>query len=264
MREVLKVISNKLFHSFNLTDLRKLDLMLKLLLLTFLTLATTSNIVFSDIFQIGPINERMLKDDILFIEIRPVVENLWVNYSSSNSRGIEIHLYSNRTHGIHYFSEVYIIPRSEGTYDVTVEFSSESPWSCEIGVYTNNYTFYGKYPIVTSLRGPFIQLIPPFGVDSKEDNQTVSYRIHIILSVESYEKKPGLFPSFKFPTPVNAALFTLTSFILAYINAFFILDTYFKSKVEEASRFRLALTCLIILVSLFILYQLRFLMAGEL
>ena len=263
MREVLKVISNKLFHSFNLTDLRKLDLMLKLLLSIFLTLAVTSNIVFSDIFQIGPISERMLKDDILSIEIRPVVENLRVNYSSSNSRGIEIHLYSNRTLGIYYFSEVYIIPRSEGTYDITVEFSSKSPWNCEIGVYTNNYTFYGKYPVLTSL-GPFIQLTPPFGVDSKEDNQTVSYRIRIILSVESYEKKPELFPSFKFPTPVNAALFILTSFILAYINAFFILDTYFKSKVEEVSRFRLALICLIILVSLFILYQLRFLMAGEL
>ena len=150
MREVLKVISSKFFHNSNLTDLRKqLDLMLKLLLFIFLTLATTSNIVFSDIFQIGPINERMLKDDILSIEIRPVVENLRVNYSSSNSRGIEIHLYSNRTLGIYYFSEVYIIPRSEGTYDITVEFSSKSPWNCEIGVYTNNYTFYGKYPVLT-------------------------------------------------------------------------------------------------------------------
>lgn len=259
---MLKIISSKFSNNFNLTNLKRLAIIPESLSFILLILAMASNIVVSDAFQIGPIEGKMLKDDILSIQIQPAVEKLWVNYSSPKSGGIEVHLYSNKTLGLSNFSLIYFIPRSEGTYDITIEFNSKSSWNCMVGVYTLNYTFYGKRPVMTSL-GPFVQLIPPFKVNSKNrTDQITSYRIHIVLSVKKYEERSGMFLSFEFPTPVNTAIFMAISFSLAYVNAFLILDTYFRSRTEEVSRMRLALLCLMILASLFVLYYAYFFMKG--
>lgn len=262
MGGMLKLILGRFFHKRPPTNFgRRLAAMLRLLTF-FLMLASSAGTVLSDAFQIGPIYERMLKNDILSIEISPVVGNLWINYSSPGSRGIEVHLYSNRTIGAYNFSAVYVIPKSEGVYEMMIEFNSNFSWNCVVGVYSSNYTFYGKYPMLTS-SGPFIHLLS-FGINSK--NQTdrgFSYKIYIVLNVESFEREISIFPSFRFPAPVNAFIFILTNLFLAYVNVFFILDTYFKSRVSEVSKSRLAIICLMILVSLFISYQIYFLMKGE-
>ncbi len=221
-------------------------------------IVTLLNPALSDAFK-WSMEERMLTDDTLAIEIRPAVENLWVNYSSPKSGGIRVAVFSNETRDIYRFSLVYVMPRTEGTYNIIVKFNSKGAWNCTVGVYTRNSEFYKESPIMTS-SGPFILLSGPFGVTNKS-NQTASYEININLQVENKDSSSWFF--IKFPTPVNMALFAVVSFVIAYFNAFFLLDSYFKSKTEGLSKIRLALLCLMVLASIYVLYQIHVSMVGE-
>lgn len=212
----------------------------------------------SDAFQWN-FEESMLIDDTLAIEIRPAVENLRVNYSSPKSSGIRVALFSNETRDMYRFSLVYIMPRTEGTYNIIIKFNSKGAWNCTIGVYTRNSEFYKKSPIMTS-SGPFIPLSGPFGVTAS-NYQTADHEINIVLQVEGENSSNWFF--IKFPTPVNMALFAIISFAVAYFNVFFLLDAYFKNKVEGLSKIRLALLVLMLLASIYVLYQIHVFMVGE-
>ncbi len=249
-------------HGFPTRDREKwLDLTLKflnLLLLFNFMIATLLNPSLSDTFQ-WSMKERMLIDDTLAIEIRPAVENLRVNYSSPKSGGIWVAIFSNETRDIYRFSLVYVSPRTEGTYSIVIKFNSKDAWNCTVGVYTRKSEFYKKPPIMTS-SGPFILLSGPFGVTAKS-NQTVDYEINLVLQVEGEDSSGWFF--IKFPTPVNMTLFAIISLAVAYFNAFFLLDAYFKNKVEGLSKIRLALLILMLLASIYLLYQIHVFMVGE-
>ncbi|MBS7653994.1 hypothetical protein KEJ43_02845 [Candidatus Bathyarchaeota archaeon] len=256
------MILSKILRSYDFpTREKQLDLTLKflnLLLLSNFMIATLLNPSLSDALQWN-MEESMLIDDTLAIEIRPAVENLWVNYSSPKSSGIRVAVFSNETRDMYRFSLVYVMPRTEGTYNIVVKFNSKGAWNCTVGVYTRKSEFYKKPPIMTS-SGPYIPLSGPFGVTAK-GNQTAGYEINIVLQVEGEDSSGWFF--IKFPTPVNMALFAIISFAVAYFNAFFFLDAYFKNKVEGLSKIRLALLVLMLLASIYFLYQIHVFMVGE-
>ncbi|MEM2341200.1 MAG: hypothetical protein QXX94_00915 [Candidatus Bathyarchaeia archaeon] len=198
---------------------------------------------------------RILVDDTLAILIWPPVENLSVDCIPPRSGGLRV-LFSFKEERLWgNVSLVYVQPRNEGIYNLLVNFRSSVEWSGIIGVYTSDREFYGGAGSVSATpQGYFITLSGPIKMPQGD------WKIIITLNVQGGSS--STFFSLKFPTPVNMALFILFSGILAYFNAFFILDSYFKSKTEGVSKIRLIIVSLLIFVSAFILYQVYNVMVG--
>lgn len=191
---------------------------------------------------------RILVDDTLAILIWPPVENLSVDCIPPRSGGFRVlfSLKEERLEGN--VSLVYMQPRNEGRYDLVVIFRSGVEWNGIIGVYTRDREFYGGIGSVSiTSQGYFITLSGPIKMPQGDWK--------IIITLYAQGGSSSTLFSLKFPTPVNMALFILFSGILAYFNAFFILDSYFKSKTEGVSRIRLIMVSLLIFVSALILYQ---------
>lgn len=186
---------------------------------------------------------KMLQNDMLALYIRPNVENLSVE-SESKSLWVTIVVSKQGS------SIIYMRPRSAGMYKLTVTFQVNSTWGYRLGIYTNNINWFGYGPrgnITMGTYGYFIE------VSNQNFSSPGNYAINIL--VDSYEKETSGF-SLRLPESVNAVFFvTLVGFII-YFNIFFIFDTYFKNKREGVTRNRWLLCGLLIIVSVYIIYEL--------
>jgi len=204
---------------------------------------------------------NFLANDTMAIYIRPPVENISVDCNSLKSNSFRVAFFSNETQYGERFSLIYMMPRYEGKYALLVSFSSSKTWNITIGVYTSDSEFYrgaGSVMYTSPTQGYFV-ILHTFKVSPKNDT-TSDYKIKIILQV--YSKNPSIISLFNFPTPINMILFIAASIAVIYFNAFFFIDSYFKSKREGMSKARWALIALLIIISIFILYQVYNLVSG--
>lgn len=206
-------------------------------------------------------NVEVLAGDTLAVFIWPPVENLSVDCNPLKSSGFRV-LFSSREvqyGGRQEISVVYMQPRTEGVYNVILSFSSNVKWNGTLGVYTGTVEFYKRVGSVDFTSQGYLITLHTIGM-KPVDNQTSSYKINITLKAYSSTSSNPFF--FKFPTPVNMALFILVILAAVYINAFFILDSFFKSRTEGISKVRWVLVGLLILASIYILYQIYGLFSG--
>lgn len=197
--------------------------------------------------------------DWLTIFILPPVDTLWVKCNASRSSDFRVSFSPKELQYGREISVIYVQLESEGVYSLLVSFHSNNLWNATIGVYTNDRDFYGKTkPASVTSQGYFVELYTVRMMPN--ENKTANYRINMVL-IAQRTAPLGLF-NIKFPTPVNAALFVLLSAFIAYINAFFILDSYFKNRSEGVSKVRWVLIALLILFSTYVLYQFYWMIVG--
>lgn len=206
-------------------------------------------------------NIEILANDTLAVIIWPPVTNLSVDCVSPSSNVFRVAFFSREIDPYkRETSIIYMQPRVRGRYDLLISFNSNTTWHGVIGVYTIDSDFYGRIgsPTVTS-QGYFVVLkeieVP------NENNQTLGYVVRIML--QAYSRGPSSIFFIRFPEPVNMAIFILIGVAVAYLNTFFILDSYFRSKSEGISKIRWIMVGLLVAVSLYILYWLYTVMSGE-
>gem|GEM_PF-2045943 len=260
----------KNFHSkwsnifINLGNFSSASLIILILLSSVASLHSTevSALIYTDenpaAFEIN-LNAVIQVGDWLAIFILPPVEDLWVKCNASRSSDFRISFSPRELQYGREISIIYVQLESEGVYNLLVSFQSSNLWNATIGVYTGDRDFYGKTkPASTTPQGYFIELYSARMMPN--ENKTSNYRLNIVLIAQ--KTSPSSFFNIKFPTPVNAALFALISAFIAYINAFFIIDSYFKNKSEGVSRIRWALIVLLILFSIYVLHQFYWMIVG--
>lgn len=197
--------------------------------------------------------------DWLTIFIVPPVDNLWVKCNASRSSDFRISFSPKEIQYGREVSVIYVQLESEGIYSLSVSFQSNKLWNATIGVYTSDRDFYGKTkPASITSQGYFVELYSVRMIPN--ENKTANYRLNMVLIAQ--KTASSSFFNIKFPTPVNTALFVLVSAFLAYINLFFILDSYFKNKSEGVSKIRWILIALLILFSIYVLYQFYWMIVG--
>lgn len=199
---------------------------------------------FSEIIQVG---------DWIAVFIFPPVEGLWVKCNASKSSDFRVSFSTNDIQAGRRCSIIYMQPKTEGIYNLLLSFYSSNEWNGTVGVYTLDYGFYGKNK-QSSLtpQGYFIELRT---IKMKpNNNQTANYRIIISIIAQNISLSAVRLFNIKFPAPISMVFFALIGASIAYINAFFVIDSYFRSKTEEISKTRWVLIILLIVVSLYVLY----------
>ncbi len=195
---------------------------------------------------------KILAMDTLAIYLSPPVENLSVDCYSAESNNFRVAFFSREFDMGQEFSLIYMMPKSEGIYNLIVSFETMEEWNGTIGVYTDDVEFYQRVGTSTVTSQGYFIVLKRFSV-APEDNQTSEYKFNITLQVYG-RSQSGLF-FFSFPEPIKMALFTVASVAVGYFNAFFLVDLYFKNRTEGVARSRLVLAALLIAASLFILHQ---------
>jgi len=200
---------------------------------------------------------KMLENDILTIYLSPPVENLSARCTPITQNGV--YSLSIATKYLDPYvmrmrrevSAVWIQPTKPGIYNLTIRFFSNHTWEYLLGVYSRNYDFYSDYyGRRIEVNKFFIELQDPLSRNMGE------WTISIMLRVERMAAPSSIFSSIKLPTPVNFAIFMAVLGLMAYVNSFLIIDTYFKSRREIISRSRWILVTLVAFISILIAYQL--------
>ena len=200
---------------------------------------------------------KMLENDILTIYLSPPVENLSARCTPITQNGV--YSLSIATKYLDPYvmrmrrevSAVWIQPTKPGIYNLTIRFFSNQTWEYLLGVYSRNYDFYSDYyGKRVEVNKFFVELQDPLSRNMGE------WTISILLKVERVAAPSSIFSSIKLPTPVNFAIFMAVLGLMAYMNSFLIIDTYFKSRRETISRSRWILVALVAFISILIAYQL--------
>ncbi len=145
-------------------------------------------------------------------------------------------------------SVVQVLLEASGYYNVTVSFQSQTPWGFSMGVFTRNPDWYVNYANITMVQG--VSLVEFMSVTGWDPG---SYELSILIDVRAIEEAGG-FP-FYLPKQFNGLVFAVATALLAYPNSFLFVDTYFKNKREGVSKKRLFGISLILLISIYIIYQ---------
>jgi len=191
----------------------------------------------------------LIEKDVLAIYISPKIENLSVRCQPLRHSGaFDLSISTNYLDlYLGEVSAIWVQPSEPGIYNLTVTFVSNESWEYRLGVYSRNFDFYKEYyGRRISIRNFFIELQPAL------TRHPGNWTINVILEIH------GLSPSFSritLPTPVNSAMLIGIVSLIAYIDSFVFLDTYFKSKREIVSYSRWIIVGIVILVSIFAAYQ---------
>jgi hypothetical protein len=191
----------------------------------------------------------VLKGDILAVYFKPTLPNLEVRCVPVSGQALfDVRFISNYTDAMFgVVTTVLIRPESEATYNISISFVSDDSWNYLIGAYTTNFSFYYEnYGKAVETYGYFVRLRPPY------TRPAGNFTINILLTVQGATPSSGFF--IRLPAPANLALIVAFSSILAYINGFIFLDTYFKHKREIVSSRRWILACAALLISVLIVY----------
>ncbi len=198
---------------------------------------------------------KMLENDILTIYLSPPVENLSARCIPAAQNGVYSLSIATRYLDPYVMrrevSAVWIHPVKPGIYNLTIRFFSNQTWEYILGVYSRNFDFYSDYyGKRIEVNKFFIELQDPLSRNMGE------WTISIMLRVERVSASSSIFSSIKLPSPVNFAIFVAILGLMAYMNSFLIIDTYFKSRREMISRLRWILIALVAFISILIAYQL--------
>jgi len=220
--------------------------------------------LFISIFQVLPIGISMCEEGINVERQKSILieKDVFAIYLSSHVENISVQCRPLRQSGafdlsistsyLDYYlgkvSAVWVQLREPGIYNLTVNFVSNRSWEYVLGVYTRNFDFYKEYyGKRISIRDYFVELQPTL------TRYPGNWTINVILTVYN------LSPSFYYitlPSPVNSAILIAAVGLIAYINSFVFLDTYFKSKKEIVSYTRWIIVGIVILISAYAAYQL--------
>jgi len=193
----------------------------------------------------------LLENDFLSIYISPPIENISVRCHPLDSNGaFDLSVSTNYPNPYgEDSSALWIQPRKPGTYNLTLTFASNKTWTYLYGVYTGNPNFYKKMygEGQTRLIGSFVEL------RSTQIRQSGYWIISATLNVRS--SSPISSPIIVFPTPVNLAILISIIGLIAYVESFVFMSTYFKSKKENISNIRWVLVGIVLLIGIYLAYQ---------
>ncbi|RJS88576.1 hypothetical protein CW705_08640 [Candidatus Bathyarchaeota archaeon] len=194
----------------------------------------------------------MIEKDVFAIYISPPVNNLSVRCEPLRRSGafdltmstkyLDPYLRLRRE-----VSAVWVQPNGPGIYNLTVNFSSNKSWEYLVGVFTRNFDFYREYyGKRISIQNFFMEIQPV--LTRHPGNWT------IIVTLEIHSLSPS-FSYITLPTPVNFAILVAAVGLIAYVDSFIIIDTYFKSKKEIISYGRWIIVGVALLISAYLAYQ---------
>jgi hypothetical protein len=191
----------------------------------------------------------IVENDQLRIYIKPVLEYVSIDCNPLDHGDISYAVYMNSTDELFGETTVFIIqPESYGIYNITINFQGNYKWNYIIGVYAQNFDFYLEfYGQNIQTEGYFAMLYGPY------TRLSGNWTINILLNSRS--RSQSVF-SIVLPTPANLILLLSTAGFIVYLNAFIILNTYFRSKKEIISNKRWLIIAIIALISIFVIYQL--------
>jgi hypothetical protein len=191
----------------------------------------------------------IIEDDQFSLYIKPIVEFVLIDLKPLDAGEISYALRMNYTDPL--FGEattLIVLPESVGKFNITITFYSDKTWDYTLGIYPRNIDFYySLYGDNLETNGYFVILQAPF------TRPFGNWSINIILTSQ-YRSPPVIF--IELPTPVNLSLLITAAAGIIYCNIFALLDTYFKNKKEIVSNKRWIVVAVIILISVFVIYQL--------
>jgi len=188
--------------------------------------------------------------DILAIYLSPKVENISVRCQPLYDDGaFDLSISTNYVDPyLEEASALWVQPGEPGIYNLTIIFTSSKSWKYILGVYTGNRDFYKEYyGKRISIRGSFVELQPA------PTRHAGNWTINALLKIHSPSSSPS--SHFVLPTPVNLAMLISVIGLIAYLDSFVLIDTYFKSKKENISNARWILVGLMLLIGAYIAYQ---------
>lgn len=197
---------------------------------------------------------NILEGDLFVMALSPLAENIQVYVEGDKDSGRLLLVLTNGSLGIPVFagrvSIVQLMPGSPLT-NLTVTFDSNKTVKMLCGVLTSNYTYY-KYvssEYYAFSNGILVILQPQMAIPRGAS------KITFILKRISVKSSGGWLP-IALPPLATIIPFTIVVIILAYLNTYVIVDSYYVSKREELSRARKLGVALLIALSALVIYWL--------
>lgn len=196
---------------------------------------------------------NILEGDLFLVTLSPPVENIQVYVKGSEMKDFSLLVLTNSSLNIPVLtgriSIVQLIPESTLT-NLTVTFESNTTVKMLYAVLTNNYTYYRRISsdYYTFSNGILAILQPQLTIPRGAS------KITFILNRVSVRNPGGFF--IELPPLATILPFAAAVAILAYLNAYVIVDSYYVSKREELSRSRKLGIVLLIVLSVLAIYWL--------
>lgn len=196
---------------------------------------------------------NILEGDLLVLTLSPPVENIQVYARGAEMGEFSLLVLTNSSLAIPILtgrvSMVQIIPESTLT-NLTVTFDSNTTVKMLYGVLTNNYTYYRRVSsdYYTFSNGILVILQPQMTIPRGAS------KITFILNRIKVKSSGGFLV--ELPPLATILPFAAAAVLLAYLNAFVIVDSYYISKREELSRARKLGVVLLIALSALAIYWL--------
>jgi len=227
-----------------------------LTLLTWILLAhvVASTIGNGDMVEYDYPQVNILEGDIFVVALSPPAESIQAYVKGDEVSSYSLLVLTNGSLAISVFtgpiSMVQLIPESPLT-NLTVTFNSNTTVKMLCGVLTNNYTYYKQVSSqhYTFSNGILVILQPQMAIPRGAS------KITFILNRVRVKSSGGWLP-IELPPLATIIPFAAAVAILAYLNAYVIVDSYYVSKREELSRVRKLGVVLLIGLSAFIIYWL--------
>lgn len=230
---------------------RSIAILLTSILLAYVLLLAIGN---GNAAEYSFLNVNILESDIFVVALSPPVEDIQVNVETAEGKGYSSLVITNGSLGIPVLtgrvSLVELIPDSPVT-NLTVTFNSNSTTRMLYGILTSNYSYYKQVSSdrYTLSNGIFVILPPQTEISSGASKLT------FILSRVSKQNIEGWF-RIELPPLAIVLPFALAAILLAYLNAYILVDTYYVSIREELSRSRKIGVAIFVGLSVLIIYWL--------
>ncbi|MCX8183836.1 MAG: hypothetical protein N3F08_05405 [Crenarchaeota archaeon] len=195
----------------------------------------------------------ILEGDLFVVTLSPPVENIQVYVKGSEMKDFSLLVLTNSSLAIPVLtgriSIVQLIPESTLT-NLTMTFESNTTVKMVYGVLTNNYTYYRRVSseYYTFSNGILAILQPQLTIPKGTS------KITFILNRVGVKSSGGFF--IELPPLATILPFAAAVAILAYLNGYVIVDSYYVSKREELSRSRKLDIVLLIVLSALVIYWL--------
>ncbi|NHV98264.1 MAG: hypothetical protein HA496_01300 [Thaumarchaeota archaeon] len=196
---------------------------------------------------------NILEGDIFIVTFSPPAENIQVYVKGSETKDFSLLVLTNSSLNIPILtgraSIVQLIPQSPVT-NLTVTFNSNTSLKIIYGILTGNYTYYRQVSseYYTFSNGILVILQPQITIPRGPS------KITFILNRFGVKSSSG-FP-IELPPLATLIPFIAVVAILAYLNAYVLVDSYYLSKREELGRLRKIGIVLLIVLSALIIYWL--------
>ena len=228
----------------------------------FFLLASLVIIIFALPAKVDPPADHDLNADYPFRKVDVLQGDIFTIFFGSNVKNLSANCQSLTQNGSFYLSistayeephlgKVIVVGvqlKKPRTYNLTIYLNADDPRNYTLGVYTRHLGFYESY------WGRGISLREYFVKHAFFSRHTGKWMI--IIPLESHVSiSPSRFPRLILPTSVNLILLLAIWLLMFYVNSFAFLDTYFRSKREKVSYGRWIIIGLMMLISIYLAYQ---------